>query len=823
LESRIVICMRVTGSGQGLLERGRTLDARAAPKGGVLIAWGACEIAFAYPADAIERVLELAATADGGVTEDDHRFSIGIAQGEIKRLAENRGALAWGPPLVAASALAAAARPGEVLCSPTLRAARSGELLSIGSRIAKVGEMTVRGMRVDRARPWRRQAVEQLAYMRVARLVGVEPLRNPIAPGSLVVLRADPGAGGTRWLNELAARAPRALVVSPSGSGFEPLGALRRAIARSIGRDPNPLLLELAEPLERMLGGSAVSLDKASRLVTASLWRRKDEEGNQPGLVVVDDAKAVDPATLEACVRAARADGATLAIVARLDATGSLPTVLTQLPRSIEVELKPLQREAAEALAGGCTNDALDAIARKRWARLGGNAPLGIVESVAWGIVSGELAWEGEHATPRSRASGRGKVRPATEWISLRARDESDSCRTLLGLIALLGGEAKVSRLAHVLERAEMRLDVEGVVEELIRSRWLVDTQEDWVALSSRTHRDALASLLEEGARTKLHLAAAHVIEEQEGKFGRVEAAFHASQAGESQRASGVLITAARATAEARFEATTTQLVAFARRADPTCEDSALEILANALARGIAAAPSSRRSSAPPAPRRSSAPPKPSITPSAPPEETHDSEPPTIAKLDLPPVAPNPELGSPAPPEAPPAPPESSPTHDHSPEPAEASIEGTNIATRLAELAKEALLSADNAALERWVDGLRATGESPIYTDRMRALSRLGRGDIGDALRVLRRTRAQLDLKDHRVRCQTSLALGVALSLAGRPEEALLEGLDALARARQIGDEAGAMACVAFLAKLYTSIQRPEAERLRSWAPAATG
>ena len=144
------------------------------------------------------------------------------------------------------------------------------------------------------------------------------------------------------------------------------------------------------------------------------------------------------------------------------------------------------------------------------------------------------------------------------------------------------------------------------------------------------------------------------------------------------------------------------------------------------------------------------------------------------------------------------------------------SVPGSRIAFRLGELAKEALQGADDAALERWVDGLRATGESPAFAERMRAMAQLGRGDIGDALRVLRRTRSQLDPTDQRRRCQTSLALGVALSVAGRPQEALLEGLDALARARQIGDERGAKACLAFLAKLYTSVGRSaDAERLR--------
>jgi ATP/maltotriose-dependent transcriptional regulator MalT len=153
-----------------------------------------------------------------------------------------------------------------------------------------------------------------------------------------------------------------------------------------------------------------------------------------------------------------------------------------------------------------------------------------------------------------------------------------------------------------------------------------------------------------------------------------------------------------------------------------------------------------------------------------------------------------------------------------SPEPDESASSGANIATRLGELAKEALLSADNAALERWVDGLRAAGESPLFTERLRALSRLGRGDIGDALRVLRRTRAALDPNDHKLRCQTSLALGVALSVAGRTQEALLEGMDALARARHVDDERGAAACLAFLAKLYTAQGRVEADMLRGSA-----
>ncbi len=824
MDGRIVISFRAAaGPGRTFLERARALEARARVDGGVIVAWDASRLAFAFPADQLAPALDLVATRGDDTIGEETPWSVGLAQGDLKALAEDgkQGQLAWGPALVAASLLSATAAPGEILCAQTVRALRSGELLTAGMRLGRDGTLRIRGARLDRQHPWRRQAVEQLSRMRVARLVGVPPPPTlAVEAGSLLVLRADPGTGGTRYITELAARAPRALVVSPSGSSFEPLGALRRAFARSITRELSPLLLELADPLDSLLAGDGVTLDTAARLIAAFLWPKA--EGQAPGLLLIDDAKSVDPATLEACSVAARVRGAAFGLVARLDASSGLPSVLAPLTKSAEIELAPLSREAAEELAGGCTNDALDGVARRRWARLAGHLPLGVVESVAYGIVTGDLMWNGDHASPRTRAAGRGKVRGAADWILLRARDESPACRTLLCLVALLGGEAKVPRVASVLERAGQRVDVDAVLEELIRGRWLVDTQEDWIGLPSRTHRDALATLLEPDARQSLQRAAADVIEEGEGAFGRVEAAWQAGQAGDGARSSRILLDAARATAKALLEASTTQLIAFARRADPSCEEAALELLSNAVERAPSVPPPRGARSAPP-PRMGPTSDPPPGSRSVPPNATAsvgpsardsdlatfqvdtapDSEPLTIA-MELSPMAPNarvlPGTGT------------VDPAHD-APEPE--ALSGANIATRLGELAKDALLNADNAALERWVDGLRAAGESPMFTERLRALSRLGRGDIGDALRVLRRTRAALDPDDHKLRCQTSLALGVALSVAGRPQEALLEGMDALARARHVGDERGAYACIAFLAKLFTSVGRVESDRLR--------
>jgi hypothetical protein len=828
VEGRIVISFRdaatapaaasTTVAQRTFLDRARALEARARVHGAMVVAFDAHRISLSFDSAKLAQAISLATTPGDDSLPGEARWSVGVAQGELKPLHGDalRGSeLAWGPALVAASVLSTVAEPGEIVCAQTVRALRAGELLTAGTRIGREGTLRVRGVRLDAAHPWRHEAVEELSHMRVAPLIGAPPPPATIDPGSLLILRADPGTGGTRYLGELAGRAAKALVVVPSGSSFEPLGALRRALARSVTRELSPLLLELADPLESLLAGNGVALDMAARLITAFLWPKT--EGQGPGLLLLDDAKSVDPATLEACVRAAQdMKAAAFGLVARLDATSGVPSVLAALSKTSEIEIAPLSRDAAEALAGGCTSEALDQTARRRWARLAAHVPLGVVESVAYGIVTGELRWQGDKASPRSRASGRGKVRGASEWILLRARDESLACRTVLCLVAMLGGEAKVTRLGTILERAGERLDVEAVLEELIRGRWLVDTQEDWVALPSRTHREALAGVLEADARRLLHRASAEVIQKEEGVFGRVEAAWHAAQAGDGPAAARILLAAARGTAAARLEASTTQLIAFARRADPSCEEAAMELLANALERAPSVPPPKSKTSPPP---RSMIPgsrvPSIRIAEPEPPrgidnvedlapfevDTSHDSEPPTIAKMELAPMSTNDILRAVEP--------------GNAVETEDAQTSGANIASRLGELAKDALLSADNAALERWVDGLRATGESPMFTERLRALSRLGRGDIGDALRVLRRTRSALDPRDHKLRCQTSLALGVALSVAGRPQEALLEGMDALARARHVGDERGAQACLAFLAKLYTSVGREEADRLR--------
>jgi hypothetical protein len=125
------------------------------------------------------------------------------------------------------------------------------------------------------------------------------------------------------------------------------------------------------------------------------------------------------------------------------------------------------------------------------------------------------------------------------------------------------------------------------------------------------------------------------------------------------------------------------------------------------------------------------------------------------------------------------------------------------------DLAKAALLQGDADAVERWTEGLRAAGDHDRVASRIDALARLARGQVGEALRALREA-VEGAVAVPSSRAQASLALALALAAANREEEALLAGLEALARARETRDPRAADACLAFLAKLYARVDRAD-------------
>jgi hypothetical protein len=107
--------------------------------------------------------------------------------------------------------------------------------------------------------------------------------------------------------------------------------------------------------------------------------------------------------------------------------------------------------------------------------------------------------------------------------------------------------------------------------------------------------------------------------------------------------------------------------------------------------------------------------------------------------------------------------------------------------------------------------------------ERVRKLARGDEdADAIEALAELRRARTAAEGGPPASRCQAALALAMTLAIAGRPEEALLEALDALARAREAQDAKAIGACLALLAKLYSGIGRGgEATALREAAGVA--
>jgi hypothetical protein len=119
-----------------------------------------------------------------------------------------------------------------------------------------------------------------------------------------------------------------------------------------------------------------------------------------------------------------------------------------------------------------------------------------------------------------------------------------------------------------------------------------------------------------------------------------------------------------------------------------------------------------------------------------------------------------------------------------------------------------------NADILQIIEEARPLDAANRYVEASASVRRMLReGSVAaavDALPVLRRVRADADLQSPSSRCKTSLALALALSLIGRHEEALLEALDALARAREQGTPRPFEACRALIARLYAKTGRLE-------------
>lgn len=124
--------------------------------------------------------------------------------------------------------------------------------------------------------------------------------------------------------------------------------------------------------------------------------------------------------------------------------------------------------------------------------------------------------------------------------------------------------------------------------------------------------------------------------------------------------------------------------------------------------------------------------------------------------------------------------------------------------------AVRALRSGDLEAVERIADEVRHLQGRAGLAERLDAMANIARGETSDAIRSLEAAAEAARRDGSRDRCRASLALAVALSAAGRHEDALFRALDALARAREMDDLRGEDATVRFLAHLAAAAGHQE-------------
>ncbi|WP_437743985.1 hypothetical protein WMF39_02680 [Sorangium sp. So ce1504] len=804
---------------ESYLARALALKKRAEALGATLCAWSAQTFSFEFTPDDVEEAVLLAAlAAEDAAVHPDARFAVGIAQGEMTYVGEagRFTALSWGQPLLVAVMLARVALPGDVLLDPALAAVISGELMTLGAHRGIDGARRVRGLRLDAQQPLRRQVAESVARLCKPPLIGrdAELAELAVPPGSLAIVRAEPGAGGTRLLLELERLlAPsRSLFVAPIGASREPFGALRRALARAAlraekSRARAPVLPDRLKPaLARLLAGEGVEPRIAAEVL--AVWLAPSDV--RVGLLAVDDASEVDAASLEAIALALSPGGGPRA-VARLGRSDPLPAPLTALTPAATVTLGPLSASGAQDLVRRLLDGCIDEAGARRWAARAPAFPLAVRELLCEALESGALRWIGRSVGPRRRSAGRGRpprtmtgaelaAPPALRSIEARLRLLAIGQRTVLTALATLGGDASDAAIDALCDGTGAP-KVAAVQAALLGAGWVFRPEPGWLRLSSRTLRDALLAGVPPGERAAWHLAAARVVEDHASVLGLADAAWHAAKAGDRRSAADLAGRAGRAAGDALLEGSAAELLAFADEQEtasdhrdgapdssssqPPTHRTPIEVVGDA--------PEPQRAAPAPVGERS----RPGA-PAAQPDDTPDDFP----------DATSPDVGLPC--------------GDASGDPLAKTTESpvlsmNDIAVRLAELAKQALVQGDLRTLERLVGELRRTGEHLELAERMTGLISLGRGAKEEALRRFR-IAAEADASPSQ-RARALLAYGVALAAAGRTEGALLEALSALARAREAEDPHGEQACAQFLAQLAAATGHEEAAH--AWAQVA--
>lgn len=831
MSERIVVCFRARANEARAhddpewIERVRFVLKRAEALGATVCSWGTETFSLAFLADDLEDLIEL--LVDAEMRPNLSGFSVGMSQGELTALVESRGSveLGRGYPLVRALALSKLGKAGEVFVDAGMEAVRRGDLLTLGSRLARAGGQRVRGFRLDCAQPWRagaERALERLSEP--ATLLGRDQAlaQMKVEAGTLAIVRADPGTGGTRFLRDAlpVEKGGRSLLVQPSGFGGEPLGALRRALARDVARSGMVNLPHNeSKVLDGILRGKGAEIPAAAYLLEEWL---SPPGTSVSGVVLIDDANETDAATLDVIAASMLGASRPFRCVARLDALSPLPAQLAPLPPGPEVELHPLSQTDGEKAAAAWLGKDVAAWA-SQWAARGAGSPLAIAEAIAEALSSGELLWTPQEVHMRPQASAQGQPLAARDWIAKRWMLLDSEARSLLYAVAVLGGDTSMD-MADALIRAaaDAPVDLERMTQILIQRRWLLSPEPKWIAFPSRTHGQVVLESLPDTRRSSWHRAASLLIESREGALAHAEAARQASLASDCRRAARLFMEASRAASSALLDAAAADLVSMARAEDPILASrpepgwpreshtNSFHVPASSFAAALVSrSPNDARSSYPPIEIPLQPSPEEIEAAAQAPASEHPR--PSASRIPPPPGLPS-SVEPPARESQVPRPSLRRSSSRITSEPRRRSVD--QLAAELPLLAREALTAGDVTPLEQWAEREPMTGQRERLLNRMRAIVALERGDKGEALAVLRDACANEEACSLLEQSRSHLALAVGLAQTGRPLESLVEGLEALARARKAVDMRAEKACVAFLRKVYTATGHAESAGL---------
>ncbi len=727
------------------------LDA-AKVRGATACALAPFSVGFCFAADELDEALAFAGEAAVS-------FAVGVARGELDPLDGAGGGaaeLAWGPALVAAGALAEAASRGEVLLEQATAQADPAPFAPSERRKARwsgVEHDALVRLAGERWRPT--DASEQLERLVrptpwAFREGAVAALRG--RPGSLMVVRADPGFGGSRLLDEVGAAETPGRVIRLAPAGAEPLGALRMAFADAL-RAP-PADAAHAATLARLAsgeGGSRAALAAALAAAVAA----------PAGTLLLDDADTIDEPSL--AVVAAAAELARFVLVARVSARAEVPAPLAQVPLGLQVALGFLSADQGAAFASSCVVGGLAPEAARALAERGRFVPLAVLEAVADALAAGQIAPDGSLLEPSRRSS---HPAPSGGPLARHGATLSPNERAVLAAIAVLGARADVAQVDALARSVAPDADAAREQARLVALSWTARNRGTHLSLRSRSLAVAAMSLVDDLDVARMHQLASVEVEKL-GPLAWAEAALHAESAGDFARAARLALAASEATRRLLGDE-----AADAQRASasaPPMADIAFDEAPPLLV---------------PAP-----PPLPS--PLRPRSVADTLVPPSFVA----PPAPLPRLAQPP-----------GPLFDDSAL-VDLPLEDLPPPSVAAEPDDEAGGEDDDelTAFDVLTDDRAAAGE------RMAGVRALARGDTHEALHAMRRAVERSKSCPPHDRCQALLAHAVALTAAGRSVEALLEALDALARAREASDTRGEQACARLLAQLSAKSGHPMA------------